>query len=199
LDDEPALAGHGLAGMNRQPGYLRNDFFIVLTKLPHVEKELLREILNDMAAINRERAKAYEEASFETIVYNLELRGTFALLANQSRQNNFLLKQQLEKIPVKQTGGKKPLPQLTFGDLYNQWKAKSVSWTGVGVYEMLKSCEEGEEAILEIYRKAIDMLDSTELKEMLENQVRGLQNSYSIIKGLVLHPPQMPQRIKKSS
>jgi hypothetical protein len=176
-----------------------NDFFIVLTKLPHVEKELLREIWNDLAAINRERAKAYEEASFENIVYNLELRGTFALLANQSRQNNFSLKQQLEKLPVRNTGGKKPLPQLTFGDLYSQWKEMSVSWSGMDVYEMLKSCEEGEEAILEIYKRAIDLLDSTELKTLLENQVRGLQNSYSIVKGLVLHPPQMPQRIKKSS
>jgi hypothetical protein len=176
-----------------------NDFFIELIKLPHVEKELIREILNDMAAINRERAKAYEEASFENFVYNLELRGTFALLANQSRQNNFLLKQQLEKLPAPNSGGKKSLPQLTFGDLYSQWKEKSVSWSGINVHEMLKSCEEGEEAILEIYIRAIDMLDSTELKNLLENQVRGLQNSYSIMRGLVLHPPQMPQRIKKSS
>lgn len=182
-----------------QTAYLRNDFFIVLTKLPHVEKELIREILNDMAAINRERAKAYEEASFENIVYNLELRGTFALLANQSRQHNFLLKQQLEKLPAPISAGKKPLPQLTFGDLYNQWKTRSVSWSGMNVHEMLKSCEEAEESILEIYIRAIDMVDSTELKNMLENQVRGLQTSYSIIRGLVLHPPLMPQRIKKSS
>lgn len=155
--------------------------------------------MNDIAAINRERAKAYEEASFENFIFNLELRGTFALMANQSRQNIFLLKQQLENMPVKTTGLKKPLPQLSFGDLYNQWKDMPVSFSGSDVYEMLKSCEEGEEAILAIYQRAIDMLDSTELKQLLENQVRGLQNSYSIIKGLVVHPPLMPQRVRKSS
>lgn len=164
-----------------------------------MEKELLREILNDLAAINRERAKAYEDASFENIVYNLELRGTFALLANVSRQNNFMLKQQLEKMPVKNTGSKKPLPQLTFGHLYDQWKNKSITFVGKNVVDVLQACEEGEEAILHIYQQAIDMLDTTELKEMLENQMRGLQNSYSIIRGLVLHPPHMPERIKKSS
>jgi Domain of unknown function (DUF2383). len=164
-----------------------------------VENELIKEILNDIAAINRERAKAYEDASFENHIYNLELRGTFALLANQSRQYNFALKQQLEKMPVTIANPKKPLPQLTFGDLYNHWKNRSLSFSGSDVYQMLKACEEGEEAIQEIYRQAIGMIDKTELRELLEGQLRGLQNSASIIKGLVLHPPQMPQRIKKSS
>lgn len=164
-----------------------------------MENEIIKEILNDLAAINRERAKAYEDASFENHIYNLELRGTFALLANQSRQNIFSLRQQLENMPSKPTGQKKPLPQLTFGDLYNQWKDKSLSFAGSDVQNMLKSCEEGEEAIQALYRQAIDMLDRTELKDLLDNQLRGLQNSGSIIKGLVLHPPQMPQRIKYSS
>jgi Domain of unknown function (DUF2383). len=165
-----------------------------------VENDLIKEILNDIAAINRERAKAYEDASFENHIYNLELRGTFALLANQSRQNNFALKQQLEKMPSKvMAGSKKPLPQLTFGDLYDQWKNKSLSFAGSDVFQMLKACEEGEEAIQDIYRQAIERIDRTELRELLEGQLRGLQNSGSVIKGLVLHPPQMPQRIKKSS
>jgi hypothetical protein len=62
-----------------------------------VEYQQVAEILNDLSTINRERAKAYEEASFLNFIFNLELRGTFALLANQSRQNSFALRQHLEE------------------------------------------------------------------------------------------------------
>lgn len=156
-----------------------------------MEQQQITEILNDLATINRERAKAYEEASFLNFIFNLELRGTFALLANQSRQNNFLLRQHLEQLPHHNAFSKKPLPQLTFGDLYNQWKDMAVSFSGPNVYDMLKACEQGEEAIQIIYQKAMDVLPAgNQLQYVLENQLRGLQHSHSIIKGILNHPPQ---------
>ena len=163
-----------------------------------MENGLIREILNDLAAINRERAKAYEEASFENHIFTLELRGTFALLANQSRQNTFMLKQQLERMPAKASGSKKGISQLTFGELYNEWKNLSVSFTGGTVYEVLQSSEVAEEGILAIYERAIAMLEPRDLKELLESQLRGLQNSASIVKGLAMLPSHVAH-IKKSS
>ena len=62
-----------------------------------METEKLSELFHDLAAINMERAKAYEEASLQNHVFDVELRTTFALLANQSRQNNYLLNLHLEK------------------------------------------------------------------------------------------------------
>ncbi len=82
-----------------------------------MEYQQIAEILNDLTTINRERAKAYEEASFLNFIFNLELRGSFALLANQSRQNSFALRQFLEQLQTYHPAFKKPLPQLTFGDL----------------------------------------------------------------------------------
>lgn len=166
-----------------------------------MEYQQIAEILNDLATINRERAKAYEDASFLNFIFNLELRGSFALLANQSRQNNFALRQYMEQMPVRNnnTNAKKPLPQLTFGDLYNQWKDMGVSFSGPNIYDMLTSSEQGEEAIQIIYQKAIEQLPAGDLQNILENQLRGLQNSHSIVKGILNHPQKMPQKIKKSS
>ncbi len=50
------------------------------------------------------------------------------------------------------------MPQLTFGGLYNQWKEMGVSFSGPNIYDMLKSSEQGEEAIQVIYNKAIEQL-----------------------------------------
>lgn len=156
-----------------------------------MEYQQIREILNDLATINRERAKAYEDASFLNFIFNLELRGTFALLANQSRQNNFTLRQYQEQLPAHNPFGKKPLPQLTFGDLYSQWKDMAISFTGPNVHEMLKTCERGEEAVQTIYKRAMDMFPlDNQLQYVLENQLRGLQHSQSIIKGILNHPQQ---------
>ncbi|OQP68505.1 hypothetical protein [Niastella populi] len=163
-----------------------------------MEHQQIAEILNDLSTINRERAKAYEEASFLNFIFNLELRGSFALLANQSRQNSFALRHYLEQWQDNHPGFKRTLPQLTFGDLYNQWKEMGVSFSGPNVYDMLKSCEQGEEAIQVIYTKVINMLPAGDLQYLLENQLRGLQTSHSIVKGIMNQPHKMPQKMKRS-
>jgi hypothetical protein len=163
-----------------------------------VEYQQTTELLNDLATINRERAKAYEDASFLNFIFNLELRGTFALLANQSRQNSFLLHQHLEQLPFNNAWAKKSMPQLTFGDLYNDWKNMSVSFSGSNTSDMLKSCEAGEDAIQAVYRKAMEQLpEGNQLLYVLENQFRGLQHSMSIIKGLLNLPAKWDVRTAK--
>jgi hypothetical protein len=165
-----------------------------------MEYQQIAEILNDLTTINRERAKAYEEASFLNFIFNLELRGSFALLANQSRQNSFALRQFLEQLQDTHPALKKPMPQLTFGSLYSQWKDMGVSFSGPNIYDMLKSSEQGEEAIQVIYRKAIEQLPAGDLQYLLENQLRGLHTSHSIVKGILNQPQKMPmpQKMKRS-
>ncbi len=163
-----------------------------------MEYQQTAEILNDLSAINRERAKAYEEASFLNFIFNLELRGSFALLANQSRQNSYALRQFLEQVQSHIPVSKKPLPQLSFGDLYNQWKEMGVSFSGPNIYDMLKSSEQGEEAIQVIYARAIAQLPAGDLQYLLETQLRGLQTSHSIVKGILNQPQKTPQKMKKS-
>lgn len=165
-----------------------------------MEFQQLAEIVNDLSTINRERAKAYEEASFLNFIFNLELRGSFALLANQSRQNSFALRQFLEQLQDTHPALKKPMPQLTFGSLYNQWKDMGVSFSGPNIYDMLKSSEQGEEAIQVIYSKAIELLPAGDLQYLLETQLRGLHTSHSIVKGILNQPQKMPmpQKMKRS-
>lgn len=165
-----------------------------------MEYQQMAEILNDLSTINRERAKAYEEASFLNFIFNLELRGTFALLANQSRQNSFALRQFLEQFHDNHPAVKRPIPQLTFGDLYNQWKNMGISFSGPNIYDMLKSSEQGEEAIQVIYSKAIEQVPAGDLLYLLEGQLRGLHTSHSVVKGILKQPQKMPvpQKMKKS-
>ena len=163
-----------------------------------MEYQQIAEILNDLSTINRERAKAYEEASFLNFIFNLELRGTFALLANQSRQNSFSLLQFLEQMQSHIPASKKPLTQLSFGDLHNQWKEIGVSFSGPNIYDMLKSSEQGEEGIQVIYARAIEQLPAGDLQYLLETQLRGLQTSHSIVKGILNQPQKLPQKMKKS-
>lgn len=165
-----------------------------------MEFQQLAEIVNDLSTINRERAKAYEEASFLNFIFNLELRGSFALLANQSRQNSFALRQFLEQLQDTHPALKKPMPQLTFASLYNQWKDMGVSFSGPNIYDMLKSSEQGEKAMQVIYSKAIEQLPAGDLQYLLETQLRGLHTSHSIVKGILNQPQKMPmpQKMKKS-
>lgn len=137
----------------------------------------LTEQLHDLAAINLQRAKAYEEASLQNHLYDVELRTTFALLANQSRQNNYMLNMQLEKLLAKNAGIR---PE--HGDLYARWQSNAEHFTGKNRNELLDSCEAGETLMVDIYEKALENPLRSEMRELLEGQWRGLQSSLSTIK-----------------
>lgn len=145
-----------------------------------MDTEKLAELLHDLATINLERAKAYEAASLQNHVYDVELRTTFALLANQSRQNNYMLNVQLEKMLAK-ASGLRPAP----GKLYDHWKNNAGHFTGDNRKTLLSSCESGEEVMLTIYEKALENPVKPEAREMLQNQLRGLQSSLSTIKKII--------------
>ena len=145
-----------------------------------METEKLTEVLHDLAAINLERAKAYEEASFQNQLFDVELRTTFALLANQSRQNNYLVSIQLEKLLAKTPGA-----LAAQGQLYDQWKSNSGLFSGKDRKSLLDSCEAGETALLAIYEKALEFPVSRETREMFQNQLRGIQSSLTTIKKII--------------
>lgn len=145
-----------------------------------METEKLPEVLHDLASINLERARAYEEASFQNQLFDVELRTTFALLANQSRQNNYLLNIQLEKLLAKTHS-----PRPSHGALLDQWKSNSGLFAGKDRKSLLESCEAGENVLLAIYEKALEMPVRPEVREMLQNQLRGIQSSLSTIRKII--------------
>lgn len=143
-----------------------------------MEQDKLRELLNDLAAINVERAKAYEHASQQNQLFDVELRATFALLANQSRQNNLILKLQLEKFTVKK--GSKPVT-LEKGELYQLWTGYGAAFDGNDKNAMLEASRNGEEALLQVYEKAQENTLKPEMRQILENQVKGIQSSLTVV------------------
>jgi hypothetical protein len=145
-----------------------------------MDNQKLSELLNDIALINLERARTYEEASFQNQLYSVELRGNFALLANQSRQHNFMLKEQLEKLGVKRSH-----ITLAGGDLYKQWTALPATFPGIDSKNILDNCEAGEEAVQVIYKKALDMPLTRDINQLLQHQLRGLENSSVVVKEIL--------------
>jgi hypothetical protein len=145
-----------------------------------METEKLSELMHDLASINMERARAYEEASLQNHLFDVELRTTFALLANQSRQNNYMLNMHLEKMLVK-NAGIRPAPGL----LYNQWKNDAGYFRGENRKAMLSSCEAGEVIMVSIYEKALENPLRPEAREILQNQLRAMQSSLSTVKKIM--------------
>ena len=145
-----------------------------------MDNQQLSELLNDIALINLERANTYEEASFQNQLFSVELRGTFALLANQSRQNVYMLKEFIEKLGIKRS----QLPQAG-GALMQQWKNLPSTFSHTDQKLILESCEAGEEAIQIIYRKALDMPVTRSINELLQNQLKGLESSQTVIREIV--------------
>jgi uncharacterized protein (TIGR02284 family) len=145
-----------------------------------MENEKLAGLIQDLTAINQERARAYEEASMHNHIFDVSLRGTFALLANQSRQNTFILKQQLEKLHAKKT------PVVNgHGELYKQWKNLPITFAGADKKSMLQSCEAGEEAMQVVYKMALEQPVNSETRQLLQNQQKGLQGSQTVIQQLL--------------
>lgn len=145
-----------------------------------METEKISELFHDLASINLERAKAYEEASLHNHLYDVELRTTFALLANQSRQNNYMLNLHLEKLLAK-NAGVRPAP----GPLYSEWKNDAGYFKGTNQKTILSSCEAGEVVMVTIYEKALETPMRSDVKEIIYNQLRGIQSSLATIKKIM--------------
>jgi uncharacterized protein (TIGR02284 family) len=145
-----------------------------------MENEKLAGLIQDLTTVNVERAKAYEDASMHNHIFDVSLRGTFALLANQSRQNTFMLKQLLEKLQAK-----KVAISPSQGDLYKQWKNLPVNFYGADKKTMLQSCEAGEEAVQVVYKIALENQLNSDTRQLLQSQQKGLQSSQAVIHQLL--------------
>lgn len=142
-----------------------------------MEAGKISEILNDLAAINMEMAKAYEYASLQNQLYDVELRTTFALLANQGRQNSYTLNMQVEKLLAKNSEARPGL-----GALHGEYIGNKELFIGTNRKAMLTASEAGETVMVALYEKALSNKIHSEIRDMLENQLRGMQSALSTIK-----------------
>ena len=66
--------------------------------------------------------------------------------------------------------------------LFNQWKNDIGYFKGDNRNALLDSCEAGETLIAGIYEKVLENPVRSEMREFLQNQLRGIQSSLSTVK-----------------
>lgn len=148
-------------------------------------------LLHDLYAINYERARAYENASFLNHMFDLDARGHFALLSNQSRQNIFAVKQHIEHLTKKPILS--PLPQ---GQLYKTWTELNISFAMVDKITLTENLLKTEAVMLDIYEKALDgniALNETIRRTLREQQV-GFRRSEEIMNQIRASLAKVPGR-----
>jgi uncharacterized protein (TIGR02284 family) len=144
------------------------------------KQDLRYQLVHDLVAINKERKQGYEKISFENRFFDVELRAKFAILANQSGQNLFELRELMGE-PQKDFSMDHP----AHGELYRAWVELKVSFEGDDRDSVLIACEYAERAMQAVYQKAID--GGAELnrktRQLLIHQLKGFHVSSKAIKG----------------
>ena len=87
--------------------------------------ENLIEVLNDLIRINNDRVDGYEKALNEVEDIDIDLRGIFQKMANESRENINEL-----SVEVRNLGGEIATGTTTSGKIYRVWMDIKATFTG---------------------------------------------------------------------
>lgn len=139
----------------------------------------LAEVLNDLIKINNDRIDGYEKAIETVEGIDVDLRGIFHSMANESRENVADLSREVmalgEEVATGTTGS---------GKIYRVWMDIKATFTGKDRESALESCEYGEDAAQEAYDDALasDAEMSVEVRQLITDQKASLKNSHDAIK-----------------
>lgn len=141
------------------------------------------EIINDLIKINNDRIEGYKTAS--DLANNMgvdSLGGIFGKYMQQSKQ--FIE----ELTPYVKLEGEEPTEStMMSGKLFRMWMNVKVNVSGNDKRSLLESCEKGEDAFKETYKKTLeedaDQL-SIEVKNMVLNQLGKQLAAHNDIKML---------------
>ena len=138
------------------------------------------EILNDLIKVNGDRSKGYEKAAKETKDKDVDLRGLFREMADESR----LYSDELERYII--SIGNSPIEGTTvYGDVYRAWMDVKATFTGKDRKAILASCEFGEDAAQRAYERALkDSGLTPETRSIIGDQKEALKRSHDKIKKL---------------
>ena len=141
-------------------------------------ENLLRE-LNDLVKINYDRIAGYEKAISECKEDDVDLKGLFRNMANESEQ--YVL--QLSNL-VSRLGGQPSDDTTTPGKIYRTWMDLKAVLTGSNRKALLSSCEYGEDAAQKAYNAALfsDSLIDDESRQLITEQQASLKKSHDVIK-----------------
>lgn len=141
--------------------------------------ESLVEVLNDLIRINNDRIDGYEKALEEVEDIDLDLRGIFQKMANESRE----YVQELSR-EVAALGGEVASGTTNSGKIYRVWMDIKATFTGHDRTSVLESCEYGEDAAQEAYDDALatDADLPVDIRQIITNQKSSLLESHNLIK-----------------
>lgn len=139
----------------------------------------LIEVLNDLVKINNDRITGYEKASDEATDTDIDLKGMFRKMANDSRNNVRELSELIQK-----TGGDVATDTTVSGKIYRAWMDVKSAFTGGDRKGILSSCEYGEDAAQKAYESALnsDAEIDAESRQLIMSQKSSLKESHDIIK-----------------
>ena len=141
--------------------------------------EKLTEVLNGLIEINHDRVNGYEKAIEETKDLDLDLRGIFRSMANDSSG----YAAELSKV-VTELGGTPADGTTNSGKVYRVWMDIKSTFTGHDRESVLELCEFGEDAAQKAYKAAIasDAEMTAEIRQLIADQQAKLKTSHDIIK-----------------
>jgi uncharacterized protein (TIGR02284 family) len=141
--------------------------------------ENLVEVLNDLVRINNDPIDGYEKAIKETDGIDLDLRGIFQKMANESRENVAELSAEIANL-----GGEVTTGTTASGKIYRVWMDIKATFTGHDRASVLESCEYGEDAAQEAYDDALgtDADLPVNIRQIITDQKAELLESHNLIK-----------------
>ena len=143
--------------------------------------EKLTEVLNDLVQINNDRIISYEKAIEEVKDLDVDLKGIFSKMADDSRKYKAELTSEVTKM-----GGEVAEGSTGAGKIYRVWMDVKATFTGHDRQSALESCEFGEDAAQKAYRDALgsDAEMSADTRQLITSQQESLKSSHDIIKKL---------------
>ena len=143
------------------------------------QQDELITVLNDLIEINNDRVVGYERAIKESSDSDVDLKGIFNEMADQSRKYSSELKQE-----VMQLGGEPSTGTTNSGKVYRVFMDLKAAITGKDRESILGSCEYGEDVAQRAYEAALesDATMSTEIRQLISTQKSNLKTSHDMIK-----------------
>lgn len=142
-------------------------------------KESLIEVLNDLVKINNDRITGYEKAIDEIHDEDIDLKGLFRKMAEDSRGYG----KELSDLILK-NGGEVTTDTTVPGKIYRAWMDVKAAFTGSDRKTVLSSCEFGEDAAQRAYETALasDAEIDAESRQTIMSQKASLKDSHDMIK-----------------
>ncbi len=139
----------------------------------------LIEHLNDLIKINNDRVAGYEKAINEADDLDVDLRGIFSRMAEESRQYAAELTQEVVKL-----GGDPASGTTHSGKVYRVWMDIKATFSGNSRQSILENCDFGEDAAQKAYDSILksDVEIPADVRQLITNQKSSLKTSHDVIK-----------------